>query len=77
MSQHTLYHYYKTNPKPDLEILVCEDSKEAEELLSVAKFFNQPTIVFPDFRPTLGDDLRVYKEEVHQLFFHSVVLSNS
>ena len=68
MSQHTLYHYYKTNPKPDLEILVCEDSKEAEELLSVAKFFNQPTIVFPDFRPTLGDDLRVYKEEVHQLF---------
>lgn len=68
MSQHTFYHYYKTNSNPDLEILICEDSKEAEELHSVAKFFNQPTIVFPDFRPTYGDDLRVYKEEVHQLF---------
>ncbi|MDQ7045493.1 MAG: CarD family transcriptional regulator [Sulfurimonas sp.] len=68
MSQSAFYNYYKTSPKPDLELLICEDAKEADELLSVAKFFKRETIVFPDFRPTFGDDLRVYKEELHQLF---------
>jgi len=47
--------------------LICEDSKEALELQSVAKFFKQDVVVFPDFRPSFGDDLRVFKEELHQL----------
>ena len=68
MSQSSLYEYYKSSKKYDLELLLCEDSKEAHELESVAKFFKQETIVFPDFRPSFGDDLRVYKEELHQLF---------
>ena len=68
MSQSTLYEYYKTSKKNDLEILICEDSTEAQELHSVTKFFKQDTLVFPDFRPSFGDDLRVYKEELHQLF---------
>ena len=68
MSQSALYYYYKTSSKQDLEVLICQDSKEAEELLNVARFFNKEAIVFPDFRATLGDDLRVYKEELHQLF---------
>ncbi len=68
MSQSSFYEYYKIQDTPGLELLICEDSKEAEELLSVAKFFNKETIVFPDFRPSFGDDLRVYKEELHQLF---------
>ena len=68
MSQNALYEYYKTNKQYNLEILVCEDSKEAEELQSVASFFKQESIVFPDFRPSFGDDLRVYKEELHNLF---------
>ncbi|MFT5659980.1 MAG: transcription-repair coupling factor (superfamily II helicase) [Sulfurimonas sp.] len=68
MSQSSLYEYYKTSKKKDLELLICEDSKEAEELQSVATFFKQESVVFPDFRPSFGDDLRVYKEELHQLF---------
>jgi len=48
--------------------LICEDSKEASDLQSVAKFFKQECIVFPDFRASYGDDLRVFKEELHQLF---------
>jgi len=68
MSQSTLFQYFKTQTDQDLELLVCEDTKEALELQSVAKFFNKNVIVFPDFRAGFGDDLRVYKEELHQLF---------
>lgn len=68
MSQNFFFQYYKTSDKYDLEVLICEDLKEAQELESVARFFKQDTIVFPDFRPTFGDDLRVYKEELHELF---------
>lgn len=68
MSQSPLFQYYKTHKKQDLEILICEDSKEAHDLESVAKFFKKDVILFPDFRPSFGDDLRVYKEELHHLF---------
>ena len=68
MSQNALYEYYKTFKKDDLELLVCENSHEAHELESVALFFKKDVLVFPDFRPSFGDDLRVYKEELHQLF---------
>src|SRR3990167_8646786 len=68
MSQNRLFQYYKTAKGQDLELLICQDSKEAYELESVAKFFKQDVIVFPDFRATFGDDLRVYKEELHELF---------
>ncbi len=68
MSQSSLYQYFKTEPNQDLEVLICEDSKEAKSLESVAKFFNHEVVVFPDFRASFGDDLRVYTEELHQLF---------
>ncbi len=68
MSQNRLFQYYKTAKGQDLELLICQDSKEAYELESVAKFFKQDVLVFPDFRATYGDDLRVYKEELHELF---------
>jgi transcription-repair coupling factor (superfamily II helicase) len=68
MSQTALYDYFKTHNKKDLELLICEDFKEAAELESVAKFFNVDVLRFPDFRPTFGDDLRSYKEELHELF---------
>jgi transcription-repair coupling factor (superfamily II helicase) len=51
-----------------MEVLICEDAKEAQELANVAHFFKKEVIVFPDFRATFGDDLRSYKEELHQLF---------
>ncbi len=67
MSQSALFEYFKTNPKQELEILLCEDSKEAQELANVAKFFKKDVLVFPDFRPAHGDDLRSYKEEFFEL----------
>ncbi|MGB3961745.1 MAG: CarD family transcriptional regulator, partial [Sulfurimonas sp.] len=68
MSQSSLFEYFKKDTKKDLELLICEDFKEALELESVAKFFQKDVLLFPDLRPTFGDDLRVYKEELHQLF---------
>ena len=66
MSQAALYNHFK-NSSAELSLLICEDSKEAHELQNVAKFFNKDAIVFPDFRPSYGDDLRSYKEELHEL----------
>ncbi len=66
MSQATLYNYFK-NSDAELSILICEDSKEAQELQNVAQFFNKDVVAFPDFRPGFGDDLRSYKEELHEL----------
>ena len=67
MAVAALFEHFKKNQK-HLDVLVCEDAKEAQELLDVARFFGQDTVVFPDFRATFGDDLRVYKEELHHLF---------
>ena len=69
MSQTSLFNYYKAGSSFDLELLICEDEKEALSLESVAHFFKREVIVFPDFRPSFGDDLRTYKEELHELFF--------
>jgi len=68
MSQNILFQYFKTEQNQDLEILICEDSREAHELENVAKYFKKDVLVFPDLRATFGDDLRVFKEELHQLF---------
>ena len=68
MSQNALFEYFKTSENQTLEVLICEDAKEADELQSVAKFFKKDVLVFPDFRASFGDDLRSYKEELHHLF---------
>jgi len=68
MSQAALYNYFKNETNSDLDILICEDLKEAHELESVAKFFKYNVVLFPDFRASFGDDLRSYKEELHELF---------
>ena len=68
MSQKVLFEYFKKSQNQDMDILICEDSKEASELESVAKFFKKPVLLFPDFRAGFGDDLRSFSEEMHQLF---------
>lgn len=68
MSQDILFNYYKNSKKDDLEVLICQDYKEAKELESVARFFKREVVIFPDFRASFGDDLRVYKEELNELF---------
>ncbi len=67
MSQSSLFHYFKTHKSNELDLLVCDDIKEAHELEAVAHFFRRDVILFPDFRPSFGDDLRSYKEELHEL----------
>ena len=70
MSQAILFNHFRKNEiKEEVELLLCEDAKEAYELENVAKFFGRNVLVFPDFRPSYGDDLRSYKEELHELFF--------
>jgi len=64
--QAPFFHYLEQN-KP-LDILICEDDKEAASLVDVAKFFGKDVVCFPDFRAAYGDDLRAYQEELHQLF---------
>jgi len=66
MSQAALFNHFK-NSNTVLDLLICEDAKEAHELQNVAHFFHKETIIFPDFRPAYGDDLRSYKEELHEL----------
>ncbi|WP_324172423.1 DEAD/DEAH box helicase [Sulfurimonas sp.] len=67
MSQNILFEYFKENINDDIEVLICEDSSEARNLQSVASFFAKEVVVFPDFRPSYGDDLRVYTQEIYQL----------
>ena len=67
MSQASLFHYFKTHKTNELDLLICDDIKEAHELESVAHFFQRDVVLFPDFRPSFGDDLRSYKEELHEL----------
>lgn len=71
-----LYNYFKTS-KDDLEVLICEDLKQAHELESVARFFNKEVIVFPDFRAARGDDLRSYKEELQELLYKLKIYYNA
>ena len=68
MSQTRLFEYLKTAKKNSLDILVCQDAKEAGTLSDVAKFFKLEYIVFPDFRARFKDDLRPFKEELFELF---------
>ncbi len=68
MPQTALFNHFNTQKPNALDILICEDMKEAELLESVTKYFKRETILFPDFRATYGDDLRSYKEELQELF---------
>lgn len=68
MSVKVLFEYFKESKKQDMQVLICQDSKEAQSLENVAKFFNKDVIVFPDFRASYGDDLRSFTLELHQLF---------
>jgi len=59
-------HLQKNHP---LDILLCQDAKEAQHLSDVVRYFGKNAIIFPDFRATYGDDLRTYKEELQELLY--------
>jgi transcription-repair coupling factor (superfamily II helicase) len=67
MIQTVLYNHFANNLKEPLDIVICEDAKQSYELEAVAKYFHKEVVLFPDFRAAYGDDLRSYKEELHQL----------
>ncbi len=69
MSHTALFHHFNQKKPEPLDLLICEDSQEAQKLESVAKYFQKEYILFPDFRASHGDDLRSYKEELHALFY--------
>ncbi|BCD60763.1 MULTISPECIES: transcription-repair coupling factor [unclassified Nitratiruptor] len=59
------YEYLKTNIP---QILVVADEKEAQQASSAAKVLGIDHYILPDFRAQYGDDLRVFKEELDELF---------
>ncbi|MEA3522517.1 MAG: transcription-repair coupling factor, partial [Campylobacterota bacterium] len=68
MIQSRCYEYLKNDTKKSLDILICEDAKEASQLKDVANYFERDVVVFPDLRAHYLDDLRSYREELSQLF---------
>ena len=68
MIQSKFYEYLKNKKKSVLDVLICEDEKEAKELRDVALFFERDVVVFPDLRAAYLDDLRSFKEELSALF---------
>lgn len=68
MSQARWYEYLKNNPKQRPDILLCEDTKESDQLADVCRFLGVEAVVFPDFRPSYLDDLRPFSEELFALF---------
>ena len=68
MSQSRLFEQFRNHNISDLQLLICEDEKESQALVDVAKFFKRDVIVFPDFRARYEDDLRPFKEEMQELF---------
>lgn len=67
MSHTALFEYFKTQKK-SLDLLICEDSKEAHKLYDVCKYFEKDVLLFPDIRANYLDDLRSYSEEMFELF---------
>jgi len=68
MSQSRLFEQFRRHKAEEIELLVCEDEKECQQLADVARFFDREVLVFPDFRARYEDDLRPFNEELQELF---------
>jgi transcription-repair coupling factor (superfamily II helicase) len=67
MAQSRLYEYFKSHDPDAIDLLICEDLKEAKALSDTAAYFGRETLVFPDLRAAYLDDLRPFKEELQEL----------
>ncbi len=63
--QAKVFEYLKE--KPDVQILVTKDDKEAKSAFDCASYLGFEVYQLPDFRATFGDDLRPYKEEIFEI----------
>ncbi len=66
MNQARIFEYIKLNKKLP-EVLVLQDDVECSEVSDLLKYFKIEHIVFPDFRASVGDDLRAYGDELKLL----------
>ncbi len=60
------YYEYLKQHRPD--IVLVSDEKEARRVADVAKVLDIPHQRLPDIRAQEGDDMRVFKEELDELF---------
>ena len=67
MTQSRLFEFFKSNDPASLELLICEESREAQQLADTAAYFGVETLVFPDLRAAYLDDLRPFREELQEL----------
>ncbi len=65
MTTANFYDYLAKNRAP--QILVTENDKEAQAAALVAKLHGVESVVMPDFRPSFGEDLRSWREELYAL----------
>ncbi|GIT98559.1 transcription-repair coupling factor [Sulfurovum sp. TSL1] len=66
MYQSNIYEYLEALQEEKL--LICKDDKEAVQIRDIAMLLGFDTFVLPDLRVSVGEDLRAYDEEIHQLF---------
>ena len=66
MYQSNIYEYLEALQEEKL--LICKDDKEAVQIRDIAVLLGFDTFVLPDLRVSVGEDLRAYDEEIHQLF---------
>ncbi len=66
MYQSNTYQYLEELKEEKL--LICKDDKEAVQIRDVAVLLGFDTFVLPDFRVTVGEDLRAYDEDVQAFF---------
>jgi len=69
------FEYLKSNP--DIDLIIVNDSKEATAIYEASSYLGYESFTLVDLRANIGDDLRVYKEELFELlsslsnFYHS------
>lgn len=63
--QANLYEFLEQGGR--VELIICEDDKEADELAQVCLYFDLQTFVLPDFRAEFGTDLRSFSKELYRI----------
>ncbi|GIU00907.1 transcription-repair-coupling factor [Sulfurovum sp. TSL6] len=66
MYQSNIYEYLEALQEEKL--LICKDDKEAVQIRDIAVLLGFDTFILPDLRVSVGEDLRTYDEEIHELF---------
>jgi transcription-repair coupling factor (superfamily II helicase) len=66
MNQSKIYEFLEN--KNQLDIIITQNHKESKEIEDCCKYFNYNTFVLPDFRASIGDDLKAFSTELFEIF---------